>query len=164
MPKGPTDGQILDAGKAVIETAAKYTGMAALADALRKYGPAVGKAILDHGGKSAAQQDMDDLAGRYPGSKPEGGQQGQQGQSNTASPNPNDKGEKPKLESTPGTNKKRFESVRGTNARRNKETGEIWVKDRLHKDHYEVYKNKRDFERGRRSRSVWEDGRPKEKF
>jgi hypothetical protein len=81
--------------QSVIETAAKYTGMAALADALRKYGPAAAKYALDHGGKSAAQQDMDDLAGRYPGSKPESSQQSQQGQSNTASPNPNDNDKKP---------------------------------------------------------------------
>jgi RHS repeat-associated protein len=84
--------------QSVIETAAKYTGMAALADALRKYGPAAAKYVLEHGGKSAAQQDMDDLAGRYPGSKPANSQQGQQGQSNTASPNPNDNDKKPRSE------------------------------------------------------------------
>jgi len=67
-------------------------------------------------------------------------------------------------EVTPSTSSKAFEAVKGSPAKRNKETGEIWVKDRLHKDHYEVYKNQRKFERGKRSRSVWADGRAKEKF
>ena len=67
-------------------------------------------------------------------------------------------------EVTPTTDKNQFESVRGTSAKRNPDTGEIWMKDRLHKDHYEVYKNKRDFENGVRHRAVWEDGRLKEKF
>jgi hypothetical protein len=38
------------------------------------------KYASEHPGKSAAQQDMDDLAGRYPGSKPASSQQSQQGQ------------------------------------------------------------------------------------
>ncbi|MEK6289733.1 MAG: RHS repeat-associated core domain-containing protein [Acidobacteriota bacterium] len=67
-------------------------------------------------------------------------------------------------EVTPGTNSKAFEPVKGSPAKRNKETGEIWVKDRFHKDHYEVYKNQKKFENGKRNRSVWEDGRPKEKL
>jgi RHS repeat-associated protein len=70
----------------------------------------------------------------------------------------------PSREVTPNTNPKAFEAVKGSPAKRNKETGEIWVKDRLHKDHYEVYKNQRKYERGRRARSVWADGRAKEKF
>jgi RHS repeat-associated protein len=89
---GPSDQQIIDALKSAADAAAKVTGIAALADWLRANGPAVGKYVLDHGGKSAAQQDMDDLAGRYPGSKPANSQQGQ---SNTASPNPNDNDKKP---------------------------------------------------------------------
>jgi len=71
-----------------------------------------------------------------------------------------------KLEETPHTNRELFENVRGTNGKRHKETGEIWVKDKLHKDHYEVYKYKKDFESKKqiRNRAVWEDGRLKEKF
>jgi RHS repeat-associated protein len=70
----------------------------------------------------------------------------------------------PTREVTPTNNSKAFDRVKGSPARRNKETGEIWVKDRLHKNHYEVYKNKKDFENGRRVRSVWDDGRLKETF
>jgi hypothetical protein len=84
--KGPTDQQIIDALKSAADKAAQVTGIAALADWLRANGPAVGKAILDNGGQSAMRQDMDDLAGRYPRSKLASSQQGQ---SNTASPNPN---------------------------------------------------------------------------
>jgi RHS repeat-associated protein len=61
---------------------------------------------------------------------------------------------------TPATNPERFEAYRGP-AKRDKTTGEIWVRDQLHKDHYEVYKNPRTFERGIRSREVWADGRLK---
>jgi RHS repeat-associated protein len=64
---------------------------------------------------------------------------------------------------TPATNPDRFEPWKGP-SKRDKVTGEIWVKDQLHKDHYEVYKNDRDFERGNRSRDVWADGRPKRTF
>ena len=31
----------------------------------------------------------------------------------------------------------------------------------LHRDHYEVYKNKKQWENGNRVRDVWSDGRPK---
>jgi RHS repeat-associated protein len=86
-----------------------------------------------------------------------------------ATPDPNDN--KPSKaqsgsqnQQTPATNPDRFESVRGQPAKRDRQTGEIWVFDRLHKNHYEVYKNWRDYERGRRSRSVWTDGRLKETF
>ncbi len=68
------------------------------------------------------------------------------------------------LEKTPNNNKKLFEKVKGSKALKNKETGEIWEKDLFHKNHYEVYKNKRDWENGIRSRSVWEDGRIKDVF
>jgi hypothetical protein len=67
-------------------------------------------------------------------------------------------------EVTPSTDPKVFEPVKGTAAKRNKATGEIWVWDRLHKDHYEVYKNQKKFEKGKRRRSVWSDGRLKEEF
>ncbi|MGI8770700.1 MAG: RHS repeat-associated core domain-containing protein [Acidobacteriaceae bacterium] len=65
---------------------------------------------------------------------------------------------------TPTTAPGNFEPVKGTPAKKNTQTGEIWEKDRLHKDHYEVYKNKKSFEKGNRDRSVWADGRPKQKF
>lgn len=64
----------------------------------------------------------------------------------------------------PTTDPKAFEPVEGTPAKRNKETGEIWERDKLHKDHYEVYKNKKKYDNGKRTRSVWQDGRFKEKF
>lgn len=67
-------------------------------------------------------------------------------------------------ENTPTTNPDDFEPVKGSKAKKNKKTGEIWEKDRFHKDHYEVYKNKKQWERGIRDRSVYEDGRLKEQF
>jgi RHS repeat-associated protein len=69
-----------------------------------------------------------------------------------------------KAEETPETDEDKFKPVRGTKGKENKETGEIYVKDQLHKDHYEVYKNKKDFEKGKRDRDVWSDGRPKRRF
>jgi uncharacterized protein RhaS with RHS repeats len=53
---------------------------------------------------------------------------------------------------------------RGSTAKRSKDTGEIWEKDMPYGDHYEVYKNRIDYERGRRDRSAWDDGRPKERY
>jgi RHS repeat-associated protein len=67
----------------------------------------------------------------------------------------------PRSEPTPDTNPELFDPVRGTSAKKNKETGEVWEKDKLHKDHYEVYKDKKAYEKGRRDRDVWDDGRPK---
>ena len=40
----------------------------------------------------------------------------------------------------------------------------MWVRDRLHKDHWEVYKNQKEYEKGNRVRSVWDDGRLKETY
>jgi len=65
------------------------------------------------------------------------------------------------LEHTPLTHPDEFEPVRGSSARRHEATGEIWELDRLHRDHYEVYKNKKQWENGNRTRDVWSDGRPK---
>ena len=67
-------------------------------------------------------------------------------------------------EVTPSTNKDAFTGMRGRDAKVNKETGEVWVRDRLHKDHWEVYKNQKDYEKGNRVRSVWDDGRLKETY
>ena len=66
---------------------------------------------------------------------------------------------------TPGTDSKGFDNVRGgSKAKIDRKTGEVWEKDMLHKDHWEVYKNKKDWEKGKRDRAVWEDGRLKQKF
>ncbi|HXM51037.1 MAG TPA: RHS repeat-associated core domain-containing protein [Pyrinomonadaceae bacterium] len=67
-------------------------------------------------------------------------------------------------ERTPVTHPDEFEHVRGTPARRNTRTGEVWERDRLHKNHWEVYRNKKDYDNGRRDRSVWDNGDLKEKF
>ncbi len=63
-----------------------------------------------------------------------------------------------RLEHTPATHPDEFDPVRGSKAKRHKATGEIWEPDLLHKDHYEVYKNKKDWEKGNRGRAVWSDG------
>ncbi|MDM8527341.1 hypothetical protein QUF58_03945 [Anaerolineales bacterium HSG24] len=68
------------------------------------------------------------------------------------------------LHHTPTTHPDEFENVRGSKAKRHKQTGEVWEPDLLHKDHWEVYKNKKMWERGKRDRSVWNDGRLKDKF
>ncbi len=65
------------------------------------------------------------------------------------------------LEHTPLTHPDEFEPVRGSSAKRHKVTGEIWELDRLHRDHYEVYKNKKQWENSNRVRDVWSDGRLK---
>lgn len=43
------------------------------------------------------------------------------------------------MEETPETQPAAFETVRGRRGRRHVRTGEIWEKDRLHEDHWEVY-------------------------
>ncbi|WP_143694914.1 RHS repeat domain-containing protein, partial [Variovorax sp. JS1663] len=72
--------------------------------------------------------------------------------------------ELPDLEKTPTTHPDDFEPVKGSKGKRNLETGEIWEKDQLHRDHWEVYGDKRAYEKGKRDRDVWADGRPKRKF
>ncbi len=51
---------------------------------------------------------------------------------------------------TPTSNPGKFRSIRGTAAKLNTETGEVWVKDPSQHggEHYEVYKNQRDFQNG----------------
>jgi hypothetical protein len=68
------------------------------------------------------------------------------------------------MEPTPDTDPGDFEPVKGTKAKRNKDTGEIWEPDLLHRDHWEVYKNKKNWENGKRDRAVWNDGRLKDTF
>jgi hypothetical protein len=69
-------------------------------------------------------------------------------------------------EHTPKTHPEEFDPVRGTSAKKNKETGEIWVEDKSRHsgEHYEVYRNKKDWEKGTRDRDVYKDGREKRKF
>jgi hypothetical protein len=67
-------------------------------------------------------------------------------------------------EPTPTTHPDDFDRVRGTPAKVNPDTGEIWDPDKLHKDHWEVYDNKKDYENGDRDRAVYNDGRLKQKF
>lgn len=65
-------------------------------------------------------------------------------------------------EKTPAAHKSLYEPIRGRPGKRNIQTGEVWVKDQLHKDHYEIYKDTKDYEKGLRSRAVWIDGRKKD--
>jgi hypothetical protein len=67
-------------------------------------------------------------------------------------------------EATPSTGSWLFRPVKGSKAKQHIVTGEIWEKDMKHKNHYEVYKNKKTYGNRERDRSVWEDGRPKEHF
>ena len=60
---------------------------------------------------------------------------------------------------TPDMDKSKFEKIKGSKAYKNKADGTVWEKDMLHKDHWEVYKNQKQWENGRRSFSVWSDGR-----
>ena len=67
-------------------------------------------------------------------------------------------------EITPASDSKAFRPVRGTKGKEHTKTGEIWERDLLHKNHWEVYKDRNSYEKGKRDRSVWDDGRLKEKF
>ena len=70
----------------------------------------------------------------------------------------------PTGEPTPSTNPDDFDPWR--KAKKNKETGEIWEQDpsRHGGEHYEVYKNKKMYEKGIRNRAVWKDGRIKQRW
>ncbi len=61
---------------------------------------------------------------------------------------------------TPKTDPDKFRSVKGRAAKVNTETGEVYVKDPSQHggEHYEVYRNMRDFENGVRDHQVWADG------
>jgi hypothetical protein len=65
---------------------------------------------------------------------------------------------------TPDTHPDRFDPIKGRKGKVDRETGEVWERDLLHKDHFEVYRNRKDYEYGRRDRAVWSDGRLKERF
>jgi hypothetical protein len=69
-------------------------------------------------------------------------------------------------EATPANAPGAFVPVRGSSAKTNVETGEVWVKDKSGANqaghggpHYEVYKNKKDYEKGKRDRAVVMYGR-----
>jgi hypothetical protein len=109
-----------------------------------------------------------------PGDKaaPAGAQQGQARAASGApapeDPEQNDPEKKDRIE-TPTTHPENFKSVRGTRGKQHKETGQVFEKDTLHKDHYEVYSNRQAYDRrsgsrDTRSHSVFSDGRMKEKF
>ena len=51
--------------------------------------------------------------------------------------------------------------INNEKALKNLKTDEIWKYDRLHCDHFEIYKNENDCRKGKRSRAVWWDGRDK---
>lgn len=42
------------------------------------------------------------------------------------------------IDATPDTHPDMFDKLKGNQGHRHKETGEIWKKDKLHKDHYDV--------------------------
>ncbi|MEZ5404445.1 MAG: RHS repeat-associated core domain-containing protein [Bryobacteraceae bacterium] len=47
----------------------------------------------------------------------------------------------------------------------NSKTGEIWCRDKLHKDHWEVYRDKNRYEKERkRNRAVWDSGCIRQRF
>jgi hypothetical protein len=62
---------------------------------------------------------------------------------------------------TPDQHPEKYRNVKGRNAKKNKETGEIWVEDKSGHGgrHWEVYKNRRDWIKGWRDRSVSWNGR-----
>ena len=62
----------------------------------------------------------------------------------------------------PGTTP--FDRVRGTPCKVNRDTGEIWCPDTLHRDHWEVYKRLKDYENQNRDREVWDSGCLRRKF
>jgi RHS repeat-associated protein len=51
-----------------------------------------------------------------------------------------------------------FVPLRGQPCKVNQATGEVWCKDKLHGDHWEVYLTRRAWQRGTRSRAVWNNG------
>ena len=75
--------------------------------------------------------------------------------------------EAPEVEETPDSHPEKFQPVRGRPAKMNKETGEVWEPDRLHRDHWEVYPSLKDYEakgRDARDRAVNKDGTVREYF
>jgi hypothetical protein len=81
-----------------------------------------------------------------------------------ADENGEDGGSCPDKEPTPSTDPDDFDPWR--KVKKNKKTGEIWEQDpsRHGGEHYEVYKNKKMYEKGVRNRAVWSDGSLKKKW
>lgn len=72
-------------------------------------------------------------------------------------------------EETPDTHPEKFDGtqIKGRPAKVNKETGEVWEVDKSGHyggKHYEVYKNKRAYEKGDRDRQVFPDGKTGKKY
>jgi len=72
-------------------------------------------------------------------------------------------------EETPDTHPEKFDGkqIKGRSAKVNKETGEVWEVDKSGHSggkHYEVYKNKRAYEKGERDRQVFPDGKTGKKY
>lgn len=65
---------------------------------------------------------------------------------------------------TPKTAPNIYQPIRGQKAKLNTKTCEVWAPDMLHKGEWEIYKDKRRFNDEKRDRSVFADGRLKEKF
>ncbi len=55
----------------------------------------------------------------------------------------------------------RFKSDSKNKVLKNKKTKEIWAFDHEHKNHFEVYKNDKEYEKSNRCRAVYWDGRPR---
>jgi hypothetical protein len=58
-------------------------------------------------------------------------------------------------------NFERFTSDSKNKVLKNKKTKEIWAFDHEHKNHFEVYKNAKEYENSKRCRAVYWDGRPR---
>jgi hypothetical protein len=69
-------------------------------------------------------------------------------------------------EKTPKSHPGEFESLKGTSAKKNVTTGEVWVKDKSAHggEHWEVYKDQRSWEKGIRDRQVWKDGKTGKRY
>ncbi len=64
-------------------------------------------------------------------------------------------------EETPLSNPEKFRSLKGKSGKVNTETGEVWVPDKQAHggDHWEIYKDQHAFEKNRRDRQVWSNGK-----
>jgi hypothetical protein len=68
---------------------------------------------------------------------------------------------------TPHTHPGEFDNIKNTPAKKHKTTGEIWVPDKSGHyggRHFEVYRNKRDWENGKRDRAVDPNGKLIKKY
>lgn len=107
-------------------------------------------------------QDMNDLIVRSVPNEGSGGGGPGPGDGDEGDDDPG--GDENRGEKTPTSNPDDFRPIRGRKGKLDPETGEIWERDQLHKDHWEVYEDYRRYERGIRDRAVWNDGRLKQQF